>query len=103
MAAGSLDSAHRGVPGVHRLPRQAASPESPVRHSLRPRLTAIAPTAAEVVRLDQLGTIAAGKSADFLVLDANPLVDIHNTEKLSAVWQAGKTVPSVSAKTMSGN
>jgi len=29
------------------------------------------------------------------VLDANPLEDIHNTEKLSAVWQAGKTVQAV--------
>jgi len=51
----------------------------------------------------QFGTLQAGRRADFMVLDANPLDDIHNTEKLSAVWQAGKTVPSVSAKTMSGN
>jgi imidazolonepropionase-like amidohydrolase len=51
----------------------------------------------------QFGTLQAGRRADFLVLDANPLDDIHNTEKLSAVWQAGKTVPSVSAKAMSGN
>jgi imidazolonepropionase-like amidohydrolase len=49
----------------------------------------------------QFGTLQAGRRADFLVLDANPLDDIHNTEKLAAVWQAGKTVPSVSAKTMS--
>jgi imidazolonepropionase-like amidohydrolase len=49
----------------------------------------------------QFGTLQAGRRADFMVLDANPLDDIHNTEKLSAVWQAGKTVPSVSAKTMS--
>jgi imidazolonepropionase-like amidohydrolase len=51
----------------------------------------------------QFGTLQAGRRAEFLVLDANPLDDIHNTEKLSAVWQAGKTLPSVSAKTMSGN
>jgi imidazolonepropionase-like amidohydrolase len=51
----------------------------------------------------QFGTLQAGRRADFLVLDANPLDDIHNTEKLSAVWQAGKVVPSVSAKTSSGN
>ena len=51
----------------------------------------------------QFGTLQAGRRADFIVLDANPLEDIHNTEKLSAVWQAGKTVPSVSAKTMAGN
>jgi imidazolonepropionase-like amidohydrolase len=49
------------------------------------------------------GTLQAGKRADFLVLDANPLDDIHNTEKLSAVWQSGKVVPSVSSKMMSGN
>jgi imidazolonepropionase-like amidohydrolase len=51
----------------------------------------------------QFGTLQAGRRADFIVLDANPLEDIHNTEKLSAVWQAGKTVPSVSAKALAGN
>ena len=51
----------------------------------------------------QFGTLQAGRKADFLVLDANPLDDIHNTEKLSAVWQSGKVVPSVSAKKTSGN
>jgi imidazolonepropionase-like amidohydrolase len=51
----------------------------------------------------QFGTLQPGRRADFLVLDANPLDDIHNTERLSAVWQSGKIVPSVSAKAMSGN
>jgi len=51
----------------------------------------------------EYGTLEPGKRADFLVLDANPLDDIRNTEKLSAVWQAGKIVPSVSTKKMSGN
>src|SRR6267154_6444550 len=51
----------------------------------------------------QFGTLQAGRRADFLVLDANPLDDIHNTEKLSGVWQSGKAAPSVSAKMMSGN
>jgi imidazolonepropionase-like amidohydrolase len=46
----------------------------------------------------RFGTLQAGRAAEFLVLDANPLDDIHNTEKLSAVWQAGKPVPSVSAR-----
>ena len=46
----------------------------------------------------QFGTLQPGRAADFLILDANPLDDIHNTEKLSAVWQAGKPVPSVSAR-----
>ena len=38
---------------------------------------------AEFLRLDDVGTVAAGKSADFLVLDANPLDDITNTRKIA--------------------
>ena len=49
----------------------------------------------------RFGTLQAGRAAEFMVLDANPLDDIRNTEKLSAVWQAGKPVPSVSAKSTS--
>jgi imidazolonepropionase-like amidohydrolase len=49
----------------------------------------------------QFGTLQSGRRADFLLLDANPLDDIHNTEKLAAVWQSGKIVPSVSAKILS--
>ncbi|HEY7475763.1 MAG TPA: amidohydrolase family protein, partial [Vicinamibacterales bacterium] len=35
--------------------------------------------------LEQFGTIEAGKRADLLILDANPLEDIHNLRKLSTV------------------
>lgn len=42
-----------------------------------------------------LGTLEPGRRADFLVLDANPLDDIRNTEKLSAVWQSGKPFPAI--------
>jgi imidazolonepropionase-like amidohydrolase len=41
---------------------------------------------------DEFGTLEAGRGADFLVLRADPLEDIHNTEKLSAVWLAGTEV-----------
>src|SRR5688572_6761288 len=43
-------------------------------------------TSAEVLGLDQLGTIAAGKSADFIVLDGDPLQDITNTRRISDVY-----------------
>jgi imidazolonepropionase-like amidohydrolase len=47
---------------------------------------------ADALRIDELGTIARGKRADFLVLDANPLDDITNTRKISAVYQRGSKV-----------
>jgi imidazolonepropionase-like amidohydrolase len=42
------------------------------------------------------GTLEAGKRADFLVLTANPLDDIRNTEKLEAVFHGGVSKPPVS-------
>ena len=49
-------------------------------------------TSAEFVGADDLGTIGAGRSADFLVLDANPLDDITNTRAISAVYLGGVAV-----------
>ena len=49
-------------------------------------------TAAEILRLDQLGTVATGKSADFIVLDASPLDDMANIRKISDVYLRGQAV-----------
>jgi len=47
---------------------------------------------AEFLRIADAGTLQAGKSADFIVLDANPLDDIANTRRISAVILRGATV-----------
>jgi imidazolonepropionase-like amidohydrolase len=53
-------------------------------------ITAATQNGAAYLRLDDRGTIATGKRADFLVLDANPLDDITNTRMIRSVYFAGE-------------
>jgi imidazolonepropionase-like amidohydrolase len=47
---------------------------------------------AERLGLSEMGTIAPGKTADFVILDANPLEDIRNTRTISRVYLRGREV-----------
>ena len=47
---------------------------------------------AEFLKIADAGTLQAGKSADFIVLDANPLDDIANTRRIAAVFLRGAAV-----------
>jgi imidazolonepropionase-like amidohydrolase len=49
-------------------------------------------TNARILRLNRMGTVAAGKEASFTVLDANPLEHITNTRRIASVYLRGKEV-----------
>ena len=55
-------------------------------------ITVATRNSAEILSLTGHGTIAPGKSADFIVLDANPLDDINNTRRINAVYLRGQAV-----------
>ena len=52
-------------------------------------LAAATSRAAEVLHLDDRGSLVAGKRADFLVLDASPLDDIVNARRISRLFING--------------
>ena len=47
---------------------------------------------AEYLGLADAGTLATGKRADFLVLDANPLDDIRNTRRIAKLFIKGDEI-----------
>jgi imidazolonepropionase-like amidohydrolase len=55
-------------------------------------LVAATSTGAEYLKLRNAGALAAGKQADFLVLDANPLENVTNTRRIAGVFIRGRAV-----------
>jgi hypothetical protein len=75
--------------------------ESMVKAGLTPSevITAATRNSAQILGLDQLGMVASGKNADFLVLDANPLDNIANTRRISRVYLRGGEVDRAALRT----
>jgi imidazolonepropionase-like amidohydrolase len=65
-----------------------------VRSGMTPADVIVAAThnSAELLGLEEVGTIEAGKSADFLVLTGNPIEDIANTRTIESVYLRGEAI-----------
>jgi imidazolonepropionase-like amidohydrolase len=76
-----------GLHGLAELENIAASGFTPM-----DVIVASTRESAKALRLDQLGMVAPGKSADFIVLEANPLDSVANVRRIDKVYLRGQEV-----------
>ncbi|MQA30850.1 MAG: amidohydrolase family protein [Luteitalea sp.] len=82
-----IQNSFPGYAALQQLERMAESGMTP-----QQVLVAATRTAAEVLRLNDMGSLAPGKSASFVVLDGNPLDSLANARKISKVYLRGQEV-----------
>lgn len=86
------DSGAAGAPGRWQGYFEHVELAMMVEAGLTPMQALVAATgnAAKAWQLEDRGTLEAGKLADFVVLDADPLADIRNTRTIDSVWMSGR-------------
>ncbi len=82
-----IQNSYPGYAALQQLERMAESGMTP-----QQVLVAATRTAADVLRLTDMGSIAPGKSASFVVLDANPLDNLANARRISRVYLRGQEI-----------
>jgi imidazolonepropionase-like amidohydrolase len=82
-----IQNSFPGYAALQQLERMAESGMTP-----QQVLVAATRTAAGVLRLADMGSIAPGQSASFVVLDANPLDHLANARKISKVYLRGQEI-----------
>lgn len=92
LLAGTDTSGAPAVPGFFLQEELAALVEAGVTPLIALQSATLNPAKA-MKREEDFGEIATGKVADILLLDANPLADIHNTQRIRVVVSRGKILP----------
>lgn len=82
-----IQNSYPGYAALQQLERMAESGMTP-----QQVIVAATRTAADVLGLTDMGSIAPGKSASFVVLDANPLDNLANARKISKVYLRGQEI-----------
>ncbi len=82
-----IQNSFPGYAALQQMERMAESGMTP-----QQVLVAVTRTSAQVLRIADMGSIAPGMQASFVVLDANPLDNLANARKISKVYLRGQEI-----------